>query len=208
MILNNGNGIRIGIMGGTFDPIHNGHLVLAEQIRTRFNLQKIYFIPVGNAPHKKNTTKSTKYDRYNMTKIAIESNEYFEISDIEIKKEEVSYTIDTIKEIKRQLNADDKLYFITGADAILLIDTWKDYKELFELVTFIGATRPGISVEELQDKINEVKKKHGVDIEITKVPALAISSTDIRKRVENGDSIKYLLPEEVEKYILENGIYK
>ena len=208
MISNNENGIRIGIMGGTFDPIHNGHLVLAEQIRTRFNLQKIYFIPVGNAPHKKNTTKSTKYDRLSMTKLAIESNKNFEISDIEIKKEEVSYTIDTVREFKKLVNAEDKLYFITGADAILLIDSWKDYKELFNLVTFIGATRPGISVEELQDKVDEVKTKHGVIIESTKVPALAISSTDIRKRVEEGESIKYLLPESVESYIHENGIYK
>lgn len=208
MISNNDNGIRIGIMGGTFDPIHNGHLVLAEQIRTRFTLDKIYFIPVGNAPHKKNTTKSTKYDRLNMTKLAIESNVNFEISDIEIKKESVSYTIDTVRELKELIHAEDKLYFITGADAILLIDTWKDYKELFELVTFIGATRPGISVEELQSKIDEVKQKHGVGIEITKVPALAISSTDIRRRVEEGESIKYLLPESVESYIKENGIYK
>jgi nicotinate-nucleotide adenylyltransferase len=208
MILNKAKGIRIGIMGGTFDPIHNGHLVLAEQIRTRFNLQKIYFIPVGNPPHKKNVTKSTKYDRLNMTKLAIESNKNFEISDIEIKKEEVSYTIDTVREIRNTVNAEDKLYFITGADAILLIDTWKDYKELFEIVTFIGATRPGISVEELQNKIDEVKTKHGVKIESTKVPALAISSTDIRRRVEEGESIKYLLPESVESYIKENGIYK
>ncbi|MGB3366693.1 MAG: nicotinate-nucleotide adenylyltransferase [Acidaminobacteraceae bacterium] len=208
MILNKAKGIRIGIMGGTFDPIHNGHLVLAEQIRTRFNLQKIYFIPVGNPPHKMNVTKSTKYDRLNMTKLAIESNKNFEISDIEIKKEEVSYTIDTVREIRNTVNAEDKLYFITGADAILLIDTWKDYKELFEIVTFIGATRPGISVEELQNKIDEVKTKHGVKIESTKVPALAISSTDIRRRVEEGESIKYLLPESVETYIKENGIYK
>lgn len=208
MIFNKEKGIKIGIMGGTFDPIHNGHLVLAEQIRTRFNLQKIYFIPVGNAPHKKNITKSTKYDRFNMTKLAIESNDKFEVSDIEIVKEEISYTIDTVKELKNMINENDKLYFITGADAILLIDTWKDYKELFDLVTFIGATRPGISIEELKDKINEVKVKHGVDIEITNVPALAISSTDIRRRVESGESIRYLLPESVERYIHENGIYK
>lgn len=201
------NGLKIGIMGGSFDPIHNGHLVLAEQIRTQFKLDKIFFIPAGNPPHKLGVAMSGKVDRYNMTKLAIETNKFFEISDIEIKKDVTTYTIETIRELTHLIGDQDKLYFITGADAILLIDTWKNYEELFKLLTFIGATRPGVSPEELHKKIAEIVNKYGADIRLTTVPALAISSTDIRNRVRTGQSIKYLLPESVEKYIYDHKLY-
>lgn len=200
--------LKIGIMGGSFDPIHNGHLVLAEQIRTQFELDKIYFIPAGNPPHKIGVDMTCKEDRYNMTKLAIETNQFFELSDIEIKKDITTYTIETIKELRNTINKDDQLFFITGADAILLIDTWKSYTELFKLVTFIGATRPGISPEELQEKIRDIVERYDADIRLTTVPALAISSTDIRNRVKSGQSIKYLLPETVEKYIYDKCLYR
>lgn len=135
------NNYKVGIMGGTFDPIHYGHLVIAEQVRERFLLDKVIFVPVGKAPHKEGV-EVDKFDRFNMVKLAIESNSNFEISSIEIDKHKKTYTIDTIKELKN--NIDAEIFFITGSDAILMIDTWKDYKELLSLVKFIGATRPGV----------------------------------------------------------------
>ncbi len=117
------SGKKIGIMGGTFDPIHYGHLMLAEQIRTSFFLDEIIFIPVGKAPHKEHSLAANKYQRFEMTKLAIDSNPFFTVSDIETKREETTYTIDTIKQLKSELSDCDQLYFITGADAILLLET-------------------------------------------------------------------------------------
>lgn len=200
-------GKRIGIMGGTFDPIHYGHLMLAEQIRTSFHLDEVVFIPVGKAPHKPLSNAATKQQRLEMTKYATQTNPFFSVSDIEIRKEETTYTIDTIVEMQGKLNAEDKLFFITGADAILLLDTWKNYKALIERVTFIGATRPGIDEEALRAKINDFIEAYDARIELFFIPALAISSTDIRQRVMSGKSIRYLLPESVESYIHDHFLY-
>lgn len=201
-------GKRIGIMGGTFDPIHYGHLMLAEQIRTSFHLDKVIFIPVGKAPHKSLEDAANKQQRFEMTKIATKSNPFFTVSDIEIVKEETTFTIDTIIALRSDLSDQDELFFITGADAILLLDSWKRYEELIKHVTFIGATRPGIDEYSLVQKIDSFKKKYNAKIELFFIPALAISSTDIRTRVGEEKSIRYLLPEAVEKYIHEHFLYK
>ncbi|GAU77433.1 nicotinate-nucleotide adenylyltransferase [Fusibacter sp. 3D3] len=198
---------KIGIMGGTFDPIHYGHLMLAEQIRSSYGLDQIIFIPVGNAPHKQKNKPTDKMHRYMMTILATASNPHFTVSDIEIKKTEITYAIDTIKELKTLLNTPVELYFITGADAIILLDTWKSYKELVKYVKFIGASRPGVDERLLKAKIEELSLELGAHIELCSVPALAISSTDIRDRVREGKSIKYLLPETVENYICKEKIY-
>jgi len=202
------HGLRIGIMGGTFDPIHYGHLMLAEQIRTSFHLDKVYFIPVGKAPHKSTTDAVDKYKRFEMTKLATESNPYFFVSDLEINKEEVTYTIDTIKAIKSTLSPNDTLFFITGADALLLLESWKEFYDLIHLVTFVGATRPGVDNESLALKIQSLQVKYQAKIELCFIPALAISSTEIRQRVNQEKSIKYLLPESVEAYIHKHFLYK
>ena len=201
------NGKHIGIMGGSFDPIHYGHLMLAEQIRTSFHLDEVIFIPVGKAPHKKLDDGANKLQRFEMTKIATHSNPYFSVSDIEIRKNEITYTIDTIIEMQGRLNEADRLYFITGADAILLLDTWKDYRALINRVTFIGATRPGVDEASLKLKIDNFVQQYGAKIELFFIPALAISSTDIRDRVSAGRSIRYLLPEAVEGYIHDHFLY-
>ena len=201
-------GRKIGIMGGTFNPIHYGHLMLAEQIRTSFHLDEVMFIPVGKAPHKTLEHTADKYQRFEMTKRAIESNPYFTISDIEIKSDGTSYTIDTIRTLKKTLHINDVLYFITGADAILQLETWKDYQQLTGLVKFIGATRPGIDNASLEQKIENFKNTYHAEIELHYIPALAISSTDIRERVSQEKSIRYLLPESVEDFIKENMLYK
>lgn len=199
-------GCRFGIMGGSFDPIHYGHLMLAEQIRTQFHLDKVYFIPVGSAPHKAAGYMTDKMDRYEMTVLATMNNPGFSVSRIEIDSETVSYTINTVKKLKEKLDKDDTLYFITGADAIIELETWKNFKELLGICKFIGATRPGIDTSKMIEKIDELKVNYGADISITTVPALAISSTDIRQRIRENQSIKYLLPEPVEQYIYEKKL--
>lgn len=200
---------KIGIMGGTFDPIHFGHLVLAEEIRHNFGLEKIFFVPVGTPPHKGQQNITDKDLRYSMTLLASMTNPNFEVSKIEIESDDVSYTINTIKKIKERLNNDDiEIFFITGADAIMAIETWKDYRELLTLCSFIGATRPGIHAEHLEEKIAYLRETYDATIHLTYIPGLAISSTDIRRRVKEGRAFKYLLPEAVEAFIVKNDLYK
>lgn len=201
-------GRKIGIMGGTFDPIHYGHLMLAEQIRTSFHLDEIIFIPVGKPPHKAHFNSANQVDRYEMAVLATGNNSFFKVSDIETKRTETTYTIDTIRLLKKTLPDCDELYFITGADAILLLDSWKNYEELVKMVRFVAATRPGIDLERLNDKVSELTIKYGAVIDVCYIPALAISSTDIRRRVNEEKSIRYLLPESVEAYIESKGLYK
>lgn len=197
--------MKIGLMGGSFDPIHNGHLVLAEQVRTRFQMDKILFIPSGNPPHKE--ANASKEDRYNMTKLAIEDNEFFEISRIELDQEHKSYAIDTVKRMRDMYGDDAEVFFITGADAIIDLPTWKNFDELLSICKFIGSTRPGVEETDLSAQINALVKDYKADITITQVPALAISSTDIRRRIKYNLSIKYLLPAKAEAYIYEHHLY-
>ncbi|WP_024620495.1 nicotinate-nucleotide adenylyltransferase [Metaclostridioides mangenotii] len=197
--------IKLGILGGTFDPIHYAHLATAEFIRDKYKLDKIIFIPSGNPPHKKSIVTDKK-DRYNMVLLATESNDDFFVSDIEIKKEKRSYTVDTL-EMLNQCYKDAELYFITGADAICGIEEWKDVKRNFELATFIAATRPGISLLKAQETIEKLIKKYDADIITVYVPSLDISSTYIRDQLEVGKSVRYLMPDSVEKYLYDKKIY-
>lgn len=198
---------RIGIMGGTFDPIHYGHLVLAEEVLNEFSLDKIYFIPVGKAPHK-DEEKADKDMRFQMVQLATITNSNFRALRIEIDSEEVSYTINTIEKLKCGENKDDELFFITGADAIIQLDSWMRFKELFSMCGFIAATRPGIDYKNVLEKIEYLKEEYGAKIYPIEVPALDISSTEIRDRVRDDRSIKYLVPESVEAYIKKNNLYK
>ncbi|QZY57486.1 nicotinate-nucleotide adenylyltransferase [Crassaminicella profunda] len=199
---------RIGIMGGTFDPIHYGHLVIAEQIRCEYNLEKVVFIPAGTPPHKSNLRVTDSKHRYFMTLLATITNPYFEVSKIELESEEISYTIRTIEKLKKLYSEDTDLYFITGADAICELDTWKSVKKLTQLCQFIAATRPGLESCQVDEKIEELEEKYDAAIGKIDLPALAISSTDIRNRIREEQSIKYLLPEPVEYYIYKNNLYK
>lgn len=197
--------IKIGIMGGTFDPIHYAHLATAEFIRDKYKIDKILFIPSGNPPHKK-LDITNKYDRYNMVLLATNNNDNFIVSDIEIKREERTYTVDTLREIKKKYSNID-IYFITGADAICDIESWKEVDENFRLATFIAATRPGISVLRSQEKIEYLEKKYNANIISVYVPSLDISSTYIRDQLKENKSIRYLVPEYVEKYIYDRELY-
>jgi nicotinate-nucleotide adenylyltransferase len=198
---------RIGIMGGTFDPLHYGHLVAAEMARNEFKLDKVIFIPTGNPPHKVGREIAASERRFQMVKRAIEDNASFEVSRIEIERVGHSYTVDTLREFHK-LYPDSELYFITGSDAFREIFTWKDAEYILKLCQFIGASRPGFDtadfVREIQTDYPELYER----MHLLEVPALAISSTDIRLRVQKGQSIRYLLPEAVRLYIDKEGLYR
>ena len=197
---------KLGIMGGTFDPIHYGHLVTAEAARNNFDLDAVIFVPSGKPPHKKDYRVTDAKHRYLMTVLAVVTNPYFYVSKTEIDREGHSYTIDTIRAFRKKYPSAE-LYFITGADAILEILTWKSVDEIIQKCFFIAATRPGYDLKGLSNKFGTITKTLCGRIYTIEVPALAISSTDIRGRVTANKPIKYLVPEAVEQYVLKNGMY-
>ena len=197
----------LGIMGGTFDPIHYGHLVTAEEARCQFDLDAVIFVPSGKPPHKKDYSVSDAKHRYLMTVLAVVTNPFFDVSRTEIDREGYSYTIDTVKEFREKYPLAE-IFFITGADAILEILTWKKVEEVMDHCRFIAATRPGYNLNDLDKKFKAILPEYSNRIETIEVPALAISSTDIRQRVAKDMSIKYLVPEAVEQYILKNNLYR
>lgn len=196
---------RFGIMGGTFDPIHFGHLVIANEVLDKYNLEKIIFIPAGNPPHKSGP-KASPFDRYLMANLATLTNEKFIVSDIEIKKEEKSYTINTVRELIK-IYEDTEFYFITGADAVITLPDWHEADNLLRLCKIIAVSRPGFNTLEINNMLQSIKDQHDGQIELLQVPMLQISSTDIRNRIMNKRSAKYLLPEAVENYIIKNNLY-
>lgn len=199
--------MKIGIMGGTFNPIHHGHLILSEYIRTEAGLDKIVFIPTGLPPHKVGEEVLEGRIRLEMVQLAIRNNPYFTWSDMEIRRKETSYTIDTIGELKR-LYDKAQLYLIIGADNLLSIHTWKDYKRVLEEVNIIVANRLGSKRLLVVEEIERLNNSLGVNIKNINSPIIEISSTEIRERVRQNKSIKYLVPELVEDYILRNNLYK
>lgn len=193
---------RIGIMGGTFDPIHYGHLVTAEAARYHYQLDRVYFVPAYIPPHKQFKTVTPAEHRLMMTIMATVNNSSFMVSDLEIQRGGLSYTYDTVRAFKEELGGDVEVYFITGADAIIELTQWMKIEELARECHFIGATRPGYH---LRARLPEYLASN---IRFMEVPALAISSTDIRRRVAVGEPIHYLVPETVEMYIRKNQLYK
>jgi len=197
---------RLGIMGGTFDPIHYGHLVAAEMARDRFNLSKVLFIPSRTPPHKDRRDISAAKLRFEMLKLALEDNPAFELSALEFEREGPSYTVDTLR-ILRRTWPDHDLYFITGTDALREIFSWREADKILMMIQFIGAARPGFDASDFLLKVQQEHPEIQGRIHHLEVPALAISSTDIRARVKQGYPIRYLLPEPVRHFILENGLY-
>lgn len=196
---------RFGIMGGTFDPIHFGHLVIANEVLDKYNLEKIIFIPAGNPPHKRGP-KANSFDRYLMANLATLTNDKFIVSDIEIKKEEKSYTVNTLRELINTY-IDTEFYFITGADAVITLPDWHEADNILKLCKIIAVSRPGFNSSEIENTLQQIRHKYDGQIELLQVPMLQISSTDIRERFNNKRSAKYLLPETVEHYIIKNNLY-
>lgn len=197
----------LAIMGGTFDPIHYGHLVTAEAVRYEYNIDQVIFMPTGHPPHKSDKYITHSEHRYLMSVLATAANPHFNVSRMEIDRVGVTYTIDTIKDIKNSYGNEIELYFITGADALNNIFTWKAAEELLKLCTFVAVTRPEYHKEKLIERIEIIRNYYESKIHFLEVPALSISSTDIRNRVKKGMPIKYLLPESVENYIYKFNLY-
>ncbi len=193
-------------MGGTFDPVHFGHLVTAEEALVQFNLDKVIFMPTGNPVRKTGSAVSDSEHRYLMTVIATSANPDFDVSRMEIDRPGLTYTVDTMLALREQYGAQTELYFITGADAVWEIATWKDAERFVGLCTFIAATRPGYDIEAALADHAEILSR--LAIEFIEVPALAISSTDIRERVAERRPIRYLVPEPVASYVHKYGLYQ
>lgn len=198
---------RIGISGGTFDPIHHGHLIISEEIREEFHLDKIVFIPSGKPPHKDESEVSEAEHRFNMVCMATRSNPYFEVSRIEMDRAGYIYTVDTMECLKDEYGENTELFFITGTDIVWDLPKWKKPAELFKLCEFIVAYRPGYDKEKFLDEVQRLKSEYGARISLANTPAIELSSTMIRERVRNGSSIKYMVPENVEEYIYSNKLY-
>ncbi|WP_307113725.1 nicotinate-nucleotide adenylyltransferase [Sinomonas atrocyanea] len=188
---------RLGVMGGTFDPIHHGHLVAASEVASKFDLDEVVFVPTGEPWQKSKSAVSAAEHRYLMTVIATASNPRFTVSRVDIDRPGPTYTKDTLRDLRR-LRPEADLYFITGADAMAQIVGWKDVDELWELAHFVGVTRPGHELHDLGR----------TDVSLLEVPAMAISSTDCRARVAVAEPVWYLVPDGVVQYIAKYGLYR
>lgn len=193
---------RIGIMGGTFDPIHNGHLVAGSEVADLFKLDRVIFVPTGQPWQKSDRVVSSTEDRYLMTIVATAPNPRFRVSRVDIDRGGPTYTVDTLQDIKAQF-PDAQLYFITGADALAQIMTWRDWESMLDLAEFVGVTRPGYKLEESFLPPQAQERVHLVE-----VPALAISSTDCRRRAASGRPVWYLVPDGVVQYIAKSHLYE
>jgi nicotinate-nucleotide adenylyltransferase len=196
-------GRRVGVMGGTFDPIHYGHLVTAEEAVMQFGLEEVVFVPTGLPWMKADRSVSPPEDRYLMTVVATASNPRFSVSRAEIDRAGPTYTVDTLRQFADE-HPDAELYFITGADAMLEIFDWKDPEDVLGLAHLIAATRPGYDLR----RFEAAAPTHHPKVSTMDIPALAISSSDIRARVREGRAIRYLLPEGVKSYIEKQGLYR
>ena len=195
---------RLGVMGGTFDPIHNGHLVAASEVAYLFDLDEVVFVPSGQ-PWQKKRQVSAGEDRYLMTVIATAANPRFSVSRVDIDRGGLTYTKDTLRDLQA-LNPDADLYFITGADALASILTWQDVEELFSLARFVGVSRPGYVLD--GDHVAAAFGSLPTDaLTLLEVPALAISSTDCRSRAAQNRPIRYLVPDGVVQYVAKRGLY-
>jgi nicotinate-nucleotide adenylyltransferase len=193
-------------MGGTFDPIHFGHLVTAEEALVQFNLDRVVFMPTGQPAFKDGSLVSDAEHRYLMTVIATAANPDFDVSRMEIERSGPTYTVDTLVALRDQLGPAAELFFVTGADAVWEILEWKEAERVADMATFIAATRPGYDLQEAHRLHEAVESRFR--IEYIEVPALAISSTDIRQRVAERRPIRYLTPESVGAYIDKNSLYR
>ena len=213
--------VRVGLFGGTFNPVHWGHLRSAEEIRELFNLERVIFIPTNISPHKESQALVTPHHRLTMLNLAVADNPFFVTSDIELKRAGKSYSIETVNYFKQTAQEEFIPFFIVGVDAFLEISTWKKYQELFSLCNFIVMTRPRYEIKEVQQLIpHQVKKEFSYSpdekrfmhssqfaIYLAEITAIDISSQAIRTRVKNSRSVTYLLPQAVEHYIEEHALY-
>ncbi len=196
----------IGIMGGTFNPIHNGHLFLAENAYEQMGLEQIMFMPSKNPPHKMKPEKVTDAQRAEMIALAIEDNPHFVLSTMELERDGFTYTADTLELLAKE-HPEARYHFIVGADSLFMMDQWKDPQKIFDLCTVVAAARDGVDLEKLSAQADYLKERFHGDILLVEMPMMQISSENIRKRAAGGQSLRYYLPDRVITYINENQLY-
>lgn len=196
--------MRIALIGGTFDPVHTGHLIGAERTADSLNLDRVLFVPAAAPPHKQNRRISEAAHRVNMLRLALRDNPRFDLLLDEIERGGASYTVDTVRAVRARLNPEDRLFLVVGADNLVDFDTWKDWRLIADACCIAGLARPGS-----EQARRMIEKKHPeLNIEWVEMPLIDISSTCIRSLTAMGGSIRYLAPESVERYILDNGLYR
>lgn len=200
------DGQRIGVLGGTFDPIHYGHLAAAEEAREVLGLAKVVFVPSGQPPHKRPDEMAASEHRWKMTVLATQDNPAFTVSRVELDRQGVSYTVDTLGILQTQMPGSE-LFFITGADMFLDLPTWKDPERILRSYHFVAVTRPGWSLERLDGRLDPLVEHYRSQVHILQVPGVAVSSTEIRERLRAGRSVRYLVADPVIAHIQHEGLY-
>ncbi len=197
---------KIGIMGGTFNPIHNGHLFLAEHAYEQAGLDYVLFMPTLNPPHKAGMTVESAEHRLNMVRLAIQSNPHFMMSDLELQRQGITYTSDTLKALKNE-EPENEYYFIVGADSLMMMAKWMEPQTVFNLSTILAGAREQYSVEQLKEQAAYLENTYNGKIILLDMPLIEISSENIRERVIKGKSIQYYVPDEVVSYMKEHHLY-
>lgn len=197
---------KVGIMGGSFNPIHNAHLILAEEAYYQFELDKVLFMPTKNPPHKKKQELASDEHRKNMISVAIKENPNFELSTLELNREGTTYTAETLR-ILQQMDKDTEYYFILGGDSLMEILTWREPEAIFSMATIIAAARNGYTENEIAEQHSMLEREYHATILRLKIPTIEISSKFIRKRCKSKDSIRYYVPETVFEYINQHKLY-
>jgi nicotinate-nucleotide adenylyltransferase len=199
---------KIGILGGTFNPIHVGHLLMAKHAQHQFTLDKILFIPTGHPPHKTSSEIAKAKDRLQMVSLAIEDDPHFEVSDIELHRKGMTYSIDTLRELKRQWDNEVTFYFIMGADVMMNLTTWKDIHYVCKLCEFITMIRKGYDHTMIQNEARRLQEMYHAKVHLCEFPILDISSTEIRNRLSQNIPIDTMVSHKVANFIFRHGIYK
>lgn len=192
---------KLGVLGGTFDPIHTGHLIIAEALREKLDLAQVLFLLSARPPHKSSSTLVSWQDRLRMIKLALKGNPHFQVSHIEIERDGLSYTVETMEQLEQRYSKKNRILFVVGADSILEIFTWREPERLLASRSLVVVPRPGFDLKHLDPEVAE-------RITVVPTPLIEISSTDIRRRVRDGRSIRYLVPSEVASYIHRKKLYR
>ncbi|HWT74226.1 MAG TPA: nicotinate-nucleotide adenylyltransferase [Mobilitalea sp.] len=198
---------KVGIMGGTFNPIHFGHLFLAENAYEQLGLDKILFMPSKNPPHKQKPEEVTQKQRVDMLQLAIQDNPHFELSTLELDREGMTYTADTLTLLTSQ-NLDTQYYFIVGADSLLYMQDWKDPQRIFDHCIVVAACRDQVDKKQLYQQAELLEKTFHANITMIEMPVIQIASRVIRERLEKKQSVRYHIPDAVNEYIMKNGLYQ
>lgn len=199
---------KIGILGGSFNPIHIGHILMCRYTYEQLNLDKVYLMPNERPPHKKNQSMIDASHRLNMCNIVEKNNDFLETIAVEIGNDRTNYTVETMEHLLKGRFKNCEIYFIIGADSLLQIETWREYKKLFKLIKFVCIMRPNYNQEKVKNKMAFLEKKYEVKIERIKMPLIGLSSTNIRNRILENKSVEYMLDSDVINYIHTNNLFR